>query len=1051
MVFLALALAALRVSAQQATLVGDAHVSISRPTVNAGGLSNLNVGNGYTALVQFDLGVLPAGTTAAQITRATLKVYCNRADTPGTVAVQTVGSAWNEASVTYATMPSLGPAVEMGQATLGEFVTFDVTSTVQAWVSAPATNHGLALNSSLAVVQFDSKENSQTSHLPQLEIALASVTSGGGVAGAIGATGSTGVQGVAGLVGATGLAGSMGAKGSTGASGATGAAGATGSAGIGLQGATGSTGAMGLAGATGVGLVGTTGATGSVGAPGLAGATGAAGFAYQGAYSSTMNYTLGDVVVFGGASYTSLIAANHGNTPPLSPSAWGTLTAQGATGPTGSAGPVGAQGATGSIGVTGPAGTVGSTGAQGVAGQGGAQGVQGVAGVTGATGAVGSQGIAGPVGLSFQGTYSSTTNYSLADGVLWQGAGWVSLIAGNHGNTPSTSPSAWSMFAASGSMGASGVTGAVGVTGSNGLNGANGATGVAGATGSTGATGTAGLVYEGSYSSSTNYGTGAVVTYGGASYVSLAGFNVGQQPGVSPSYWSLLAAQGGSGVQGVAGPVGATGAMGVAGPQGVVGLTGAQGVPGPQGPAGAQGLTGANGAVGPQGPQGLQGVAGQAGAQGIVGPAGPIGLQGIAGMAGPSGPTGPIGFNGTTGATGPTGLIFMGVYASNFNYGIGAVVTYQGTSYVSEAVGNLGQTPGVSPAFWQVLSAQGVSGAMGAQGVTGPTGITGAIGATGAQGVAGVAGTQGATGPQGPAGAQGLTGANGAVGAQGPQGLQGVAGQAGAQGTQGVAGATGPQGPAGVAGASGVTGQTGSVGSTGAVGINFRSAWTTSTNYAVNDVVTFAGSSYLALIASRNAEPDLSPQSWTVLAQAGGAGPTGAAGTAATVSVGTVTTLAAGASATVSNVGSTSVAVLNFGIPQGAQGTAGLGGGTGSTTSSGTFGAMYHSVSFNTLYYAVNTTNASLSEATSVLAWVPQGCMATRLDVYSQQTATITATLRLGTPGSMSATSLSCPVATNSSCTATGSVAISAGQFIDLSIASASGTSAGVWTSLQCQ
>ena len=71
--------------AQQATLVGDAHVSSAQPAVNSGSLSNLNVGGGYTALVQFDLGMLPAGTTPAQVARATLRVYCNRADVPGVV------------------------------------------------------------------------------------------------------------------------------------------------------------------------------------------------------------------------------------------------------------------------------------------------------------------------------------------------------------------------------------------------------------------------------------------------------------------------------------------------------------------------------------------------------------------------------------------------------------------------------------------------------------------------------------------------------------------------------------------------------------------------------------------------------------------------------------------------------------------------------------------------------------------------------------------------------------------------------------------------------
>lgn len=52
----------------------------------------------------------------------------------------------------------------------------------------------------------------------------------------------------------------------------------------------------------------------------------------------------------------------------------------------------------------------------------------------------------------------------------------------------------------------------------------------------------------------------------------------------------------------------------------------------------------------------------------------------------------------------------------------------------------------------------------------------------------------------------------------------------------------------------------------------------------------------------------------------GAKGGTGAAGTSATVSIGSVTTEAAGSQATVSNSGSGSNAVLNFGIPQGAPG-----------------------------------------------------------------------------------------------------------------------------------
>ena len=61
-----------------ATLTGDSFLSTSHPSSKFGGLSNLYVGNGNTALLQFDLSSLPAGTTAGQVASATLRVYVNR-------------------------------------------------------------------------------------------------------------------------------------------------------------------------------------------------------------------------------------------------------------------------------------------------------------------------------------------------------------------------------------------------------------------------------------------------------------------------------------------------------------------------------------------------------------------------------------------------------------------------------------------------------------------------------------------------------------------------------------------------------------------------------------------------------------------------------------------------------------------------------------------------------------------------------------------------------------------------------------------------------------
>ena len=227
-------------------LVADAHVNSALPTVNSGAISNLDVGGGYTTLLQFDLSLLPAGTTAGKVSRAVLRLYCNRVTTPGLVSFAPVTGAWGEYSVTYATEPAIGSAAgvfSVGQD--GAFVAVDVTSLVQGWISSPATNFGLALSAGTAMVQFDSKENDLTAHAPTLDVELVD-------AGPPGATGPAGPQGLPGATGATGPQGIPGTTGPQGPTGATGATGATGPQGLpGATGATGATGPQGLIGATG--------------------------------------------------------------------------------------------------------------------------------------------------------------------------------------------------------------------------------------------------------------------------------------------------------------------------------------------------------------------------------------------------------------------------------------------------------------------------------------------------------------------------------------------------------------------------------------------------------------------------------------------------------------------------------------------------------------------------------------------------------------------------------------------------------------------------------
>ncbi|WP_353071674.1 hypothetical protein [Tunturiibacter gelidiferens] len=271
----------------------------------------------------------------------------------------------------------------------------------------------------------------------------------------------------------------------------------------------------------------------------------------------------------------------------------------------------------------------------------------------------------------------------------------------------------------------------------------------------------------------------------------------------------------------------------------------------------------------------------------------------------------------------------------------------------------------------------------------------------------------------------------------------------GAAGATGATGATGAQGTAGVQGPQGVAGPAGPA---GAVGVTFRGPWGVAATYRANDVVSFGGATYLAATGSVGAEPDLSPAVWGVLAQDGSAGATGPAGAAATVSVGTVTTGAAGTQASVTNVGSANAAVLNFTIPQGAAGANGTGGsGGGGGTSGIPFASIYHSVSFNLLFHSVNSSTDASTETDAVLTWVPAGCTATQLSVFSRETTnTVNVILRQGTPGSMANTSLVCSVAPGGSCTQEGNVTVAAGNFVDFTVTGASGTATGMWMALAC-
>ena len=336
-------------SAAEAALTGDAffasgnagHFGAS-PTVNVGGPSV------FQGLFQFDLSTLPAGTTAAQVSIASLRLYVNRIGSPGSVDIFAANGAWTESTVTGS-----GGPVPPAQGTLvagsvpiqigGVYVQIDATAQVKAWLNGAANNGFLVVaNPSATLVYFDSKESGTTSHPAVLEINL-------GKAGTPGATGPPGA------VGGTGPNGPDGATGANGVAGATGPTGATGSTGVGPAGPTGPTGATGPTGVGPTGPQGSAGAQGPNGPNGVTGATGPTGIS-----------PAGPVGTVGSAGPAGTVAGPPGPTGPTGPT--GNQGTAGPTGPTGPSGPQGPGGAMGAVGAAGPAGSMGSTGPTGPTG-----------------------------------------------------------------------------------------------------------------------------------------------------------------------------------------------------------------------------------------------------------------------------------------------------------------------------------------------------------------------------------------------------------------------------------------------------------------------------------------------------------------------------------------------------------------------------------------------------------------------------------------------------------------------------------------------------------
>ena len=387
-------------------------------------------------------------------------------------------------------------------------------------------------------------------------------------------------------------------------------------------------------------------------------------------------------------------------------------------------------------------------------------------------------------------------------------------------------------------------------------------------------------------------------------------------------------AQGTVGSQGLDGTQGTVGSQGTDGTQGTVG---SQGTDGTQGTVGSQGTDGTQGTVGSQGTDGTQGTVGSQGTDGTQGTVGSQGTDGTQGTEGSQGTQGTDGAQGAEGSQGLDGDVYSTTSGSaltlassgtqtiylegvNLDYSTGQdiviakvgdlteiqyaqVITYNsGTGALLlnkvRSVGTGAKNAGETPGYWAVN-------------------LDGAVGIEGAQGTVG---SQGTDGTQGSVGSQGLDGTQGTVGSQGTDGTQGT------QGTEGTQGTIGSQG-------------------TDGLGITFRGTYNGGTQYYVNNVVNYEGSSWVCIQTIDGVAPSENTW-WTLYAAQGTQGTTGSQGLDGTQ--GTVGSQGTdGTQGTVGSQGTdgTQGAVGSQGL-DGTQGTVGSQGTDGTQGTQGTDGAQ---------------------------------------------------------------------------------------------------------------
>jgi len=195
----------------------DTTVDSAAPDAILGTSKTLVIKNGSSSkhtFAKFDLAALPQATI---ITQATLRVFINRVVTPGALTVNVVSANWSERTLTNANAPAVIPLIPRPAPGTGtgipqpsaplviaatdqqHYVDYDITTLVQDWQAKQQSNFGIALtppiDGTLVNVTLDSKENNETSHPMEIEVAFEGPRGPQGSAGTPGTPGSSGISG----------------------------------------------------------------------------------------------------------------------------------------------------------------------------------------------------------------------------------------------------------------------------------------------------------------------------------------------------------------------------------------------------------------------------------------------------------------------------------------------------------------------------------------------------------------------------------------------------------------------------------------------------------------------------------------------------------------------------------------------------------------------------------------------------------------------------------------------------------------------------------------